>query len=228
MKAYNIQWDVNLDDFLETLREMSNKDAAKSLKIKTSEYKKMSEADIREKAREKFNTSKTSIAEFMGLPSEIEIPDCISHDDETISEWLSDTYEFCHNGFELTAVLSEYEVFATQVRDTQICKTSDTENEDNWMDYKKSLLLDIVYAENETVAVEQVAKAMNMETNVLWATQHTASISVPVEHDGKIQNKRFEAVSFKESDKTGIQISFDDKQILSIYIQDNKLRYYVN
>ena len=40
------------------------------------------------------------------LPTEIEIPDYLMTDDEDdllddISDWLSDEYGFCHNGFEL-------------------------------------------------------------------------------------------------------------------------------
>lgn len=41
------------------------------------------------------------------LPIEVEIPSCITdsveNDDieEIISDWLSDTYGFCHNGFDI-------------------------------------------------------------------------------------------------------------------------------
>lgn len=41
------------------------------------------------------------------LPTEVEIPsyiiDSAEDDDieEMISDWLSDTYEFCHNGFDI-------------------------------------------------------------------------------------------------------------------------------
>ena len=42
----------------------------------------------------------------MGLPNEIEIPEELNKPDddyyyEDISDWLSDTYGFCHNGFEI-------------------------------------------------------------------------------------------------------------------------------
>lgn len=35
----------------------------------------------------------------MGLPTEIEISEEV--DKEDVSDWLSDTYGFCHEGFEL-------------------------------------------------------------------------------------------------------------------------------
>lgn len=39
------------------------------------------------------------------LPTEVEIPSCLITDEDDllddISDWLSDEYGFCHNGFEL-------------------------------------------------------------------------------------------------------------------------------
>ena len=34
------------------------------------------------------------------LPTEVEIPDDLEDEDE-ISDWLSDEYGYCHNGFEI-------------------------------------------------------------------------------------------------------------------------------
>ena len=34
-----------------------------------------------------------------GLPRSVVIPDSVSDVEEEISDWLSDTYGFCHNGF---------------------------------------------------------------------------------------------------------------------------------
>ena len=43
---------------------------------------------------------------FENLPTEVEIPDYLITDDEDdlldeVSDWLSDEYGFCHDGFEL-------------------------------------------------------------------------------------------------------------------------------
>lgn len=35
-----------------------------------------------------------------GLPTEVEIPDDL-YDEDDISDWLSDEYGYCHNGFEI-------------------------------------------------------------------------------------------------------------------------------
>lgn len=42
---------------------------------------------------------------FDALPTEVEIPDYLITDEDDclddVSDWLSDEYEFCHDGFEL-------------------------------------------------------------------------------------------------------------------------------
>ena len=43
---------------------------------------------------------------LLTLPTEVEIPDYLTTDDEDnlldeVSDWLSDEYGFCHDGFEL-------------------------------------------------------------------------------------------------------------------------------
>lgn len=38
--------------------------------------------------------------ELEDLPTEVEIPNGMTDEDD-ISDWLSDEYGFCHNGFEL-------------------------------------------------------------------------------------------------------------------------------
>lgn len=40
------------------------------------------------------------VLEECGLPTEVEIPDGVT-DEEEISDWLSNEYGFCHAGFEL-------------------------------------------------------------------------------------------------------------------------------
>lgn len=37
---------------------------------------------------------------FAELPTEVEIPDDL-YDEDDISDWLSDEYGYCHNGFEI-------------------------------------------------------------------------------------------------------------------------------
>ena len=52
-------------------------------------------------AYDMFEHNQAAAAEFMGLPEEVEIPDSVGTDEDDISNWLSDEYEFCHKGFTL-------------------------------------------------------------------------------------------------------------------------------
>lgn len=75
MKATEIIWDVEMDDVINQLEEMSIDDLIKII------------------GNERLNA-------IMSLPNEIEIPEDIEDDDE-ISDYLSDVTGFCHKGFEI-------------------------------------------------------------------------------------------------------------------------------
>lgn len=75
MKATKIIWDVDMDDVLNQLEEMSIDDLIKII------------------GNERLNA-------IMSLPNEIEIPEDVEDDDE-ISDYLSDITGFCHKGFEI-------------------------------------------------------------------------------------------------------------------------------
>lgn len=75
MKATKIIWDVDMDDVLNQLEEMSIDDLIKII------------------GNERLNA-------IMSLPNEIEIPEDVEDDDE-ISDYLSDVTGFCHKGFEI-------------------------------------------------------------------------------------------------------------------------------
>lgn len=75
MKATEIIWDVEMDDVINQLEEMSIDDLIKII------------------GNERLNA-------IMSLPNEIEIPEDVEDDDE-ISDYLSDVTGFCHKGFEI-------------------------------------------------------------------------------------------------------------------------------
>lgn len=75
MKATKIIWDVDMNDVLDQLEEMSIDDLIKII------------------GNERLNA-------IMSLPNEIEIPEDVEDDDE-ISDYLSDVTGFCHKGFEI-------------------------------------------------------------------------------------------------------------------------------
>ena len=107
MKITNIQWDIDFDEVYERLDNMEYTTAAKAIGIPAERYANMTTEERHDYAYDLFHHSPASLDEFMGLPDEIELPEELNkpNDDyytEDISDWLSDTYGFCHKGFEIT------------------------------------------------------------------------------------------------------------------------------
>lgn len=100
MKAYNIKWDIDIDDAIDTLDEMTSEDAAKVLELPEKRYANMTTSDRYDYAYSYFERCHGAMEGLFRLPNSVEIPKDMSDEDE-ISDWLSDEYGFCHAGFEL-------------------------------------------------------------------------------------------------------------------------------
>lgn len=101
MTATNIQWDIDMDEVYERLDNMTDDKAAGLLNISLSSYQAMSVSDRHDYACDMFHHCPGALDDFLDLPSEITIPDEITDEDD-ISDWLSDTYGYCHEGFALS------------------------------------------------------------------------------------------------------------------------------
>ena len=100
--AYNIKWDVDFDDFFETINEMTDGYASEALGCSIGIYREMNEEKFHDFVYEFYENNKDKVYEIMELPTEVEISSGL-FDDEEVSDWLSDEYGFCHAGFELKA-----------------------------------------------------------------------------------------------------------------------------
>lgn len=89
-----------MDEVFERLDNMTADKAAEELGIPKDKYANMTTEERHDFAYDLFHHSPGTLDDFMGLPSEIEIPPRLK-EDEDISDWLSDEYGFCHRGFEL-------------------------------------------------------------------------------------------------------------------------------
>ena len=98
MKAINIEWDVDIEDGLYILDEMTYKKAAEILGISADTYANMTSDERDEYATEVFEKSPSTLIEMVGLPDIVELPKHLK-DVESISDWLSDEFGFCHKGF---------------------------------------------------------------------------------------------------------------------------------
>lgn len=98
--AKNIQWDLDINEAREILDSMTAEEAAETLEIPLHRYANMTTEERHDYAYSKFHYYPITLNEFLGLPFEIPIPENIEDDD--IADWLSDTYGYCHKGFEIT------------------------------------------------------------------------------------------------------------------------------
>ena len=109
MKACNILWDVDVNDGLCVLHEMTYKRAAAALGISPERYVNMTDSekdDYAESVLYRYGRVTSDLRELLGLPNEVEIPENVdvSKDDrymESVADWLSDTYGYCVGGFEV-------------------------------------------------------------------------------------------------------------------------------
>ena len=98
--AYNIQWSIDMDEVYERLDSMTAEKAAEALGVHFYTYANMTTEERHDYAYDKFNHCPAELDEFIGLPEEVEIPENLA-DDEDISDWLSDKFGYCHEGFGL-------------------------------------------------------------------------------------------------------------------------------
>jgi len=99
MRISNIIWDVDMDDVYENLDEMTAEKAAEALGISQKRYANMRTDERHDYAYEVFHGHDAAIGEFMGLPTETDVPDDIDTDEDSLGDYLSDKYGYCHRGF---------------------------------------------------------------------------------------------------------------------------------
>ena len=117
MKAKNIEWDVGAEDILTEVDNMSIDKISNLMGISTDYFNAMTEKEQHDYVLDYVYHTPTFYAKFLkdffNLPQEVEIPESLakqySEDNyaEEISDWLSDTYEVCHGGFEIDEELEK-------------------------------------------------------------------------------------------------------------------------
>ncbi len=100
MTAINIKWDIDMEEVYETLDCTTLKRAADVLKIPYERYLHMTEDERHSFAYNYFHHCPGALEDYLNIPNEIPLPYEFSSD-EDISDWISDQYGYCHNGFEL-------------------------------------------------------------------------------------------------------------------------------
>ena len=102
MKVFNIMWDVDPVETLEDLKGLPrDEETANMLGVSISTVKLLSESQFYDYVLNLWRKDPTSLEQFLGLPNEVEVPEEVGDDEEDISDWLSDTFGYCHYGFEI-------------------------------------------------------------------------------------------------------------------------------
>ena len=104
MKAVNIKWDVDTDDAVEYFCDVAENDPAgvsEAIHIPYEIFIDMTWDEKEKAARNYFQNNPTQMAEFLGIPDEISIPDSVESEkeDDAISNYITESTGYCHKGF---------------------------------------------------------------------------------------------------------------------------------
>ncbi len=100
MKATNIKWDVDEQDLTEEVLDYATKkEIAELLGTETHEIHNMNKDDLYELVRDAFHRDCNLMYEYLSLPTTVDVPKSVTEED--VADWLSNEYEYLHDGFEL-------------------------------------------------------------------------------------------------------------------------------
>lgn len=100
MKATNIDWDIDMEDVLGMLDNISIDDVIRILEISKEKYLNMTTGEQHDFAQHLFRHCPAKLDEIVGLPNEIDIPSELEID-EDIANYISDITGFYIKGFDL-------------------------------------------------------------------------------------------------------------------------------
>lgn len=103
--VYDIKWDVDSDAIARRLEEIGDEEAAKVVRLPYRSYARDFTKEQRLEWAENFFVRHPEVlAELMGLPTEVEVPEDVDDfNGYSISDWLNETYGFVQNGFSIGA-----------------------------------------------------------------------------------------------------------------------------
>lgn len=111
--AYDIDWDVDMDEVYECLENMTIENAARTLGLSQDKYLSMSADELHAFAEDKFRHCPGALDDFLGLPSMVELPGAVCPEDDSCfdtfdwsdaTDWLADKYGYCINGYNVRRV----------------------------------------------------------------------------------------------------------------------------
>ena len=114
----DIEWDIDIDETLDKLDNMSSDKAAEYLGVPKETYANMTTSERHDYAYDVWHHNRKSLSEFVGAPNEVTLPTTRIWDEDSISDYLSDEYGWSCEGFRITCNCSIGEM-KTRVKDIQ-------------------------------------------------------------------------------------------------------------
>ena len=116
MKRYadNIDWSIDIEEAYEKLDDMDVQKASEFFEIPYEQYSNMTTNERHDYAYSAFHHCPAKLDEFMELPSQVEIPEELK-DDEDITNWLSDLFGYCINGYDIIKHVEKQETIKEAV-----------------------------------------------------------------------------------------------------------------
>ena len=105
-KVTNIDWSYDYEDFWKALREKTTQKQAEILGIACELYAEMNYEEREAWAYDTYRRKPSVAEEVLNLPTEVDLPDGY-WSEETITEYLADTYGTFINGFTLPEIDKE-------------------------------------------------------------------------------------------------------------------------
>lgn len=99
-KAVNIQWSYDEQEPFEAIEEMSADEASELLGIPFKTYANMTTAERYDYVADVIRHCPAVADEILSLPDKVTIPEALT-DDGDIADWISDTFGFCIEGFQI-------------------------------------------------------------------------------------------------------------------------------
>ena len=107
MKAFNIDWDIDIDEIYEVVDDKSVQFMSELLGVSEDRYANMTTEERHELVYDDYMHNRLDIEALFGLPYEVEIPDYVGNDEDMITDFLSYEYGFCFRNYDLSTDLKE-------------------------------------------------------------------------------------------------------------------------
>ena len=99
MRVTNIDWDIDLNEAVENITREGIVTESEFFQLTKKQCLSMSMDEIEDYVRDFFHHRPGALYDYLDLPEETTVPDELITD-EDITDWLSDEYGYCLNGWD--------------------------------------------------------------------------------------------------------------------------------